>query len=73
MNKTELIEKLIKEGKITFVEALILNTTEKEYIYLPSYTPAQIQPYISFPSTYCTASNSTTVDASFAYKNKNNG
>ena len=48
MNKEELITKLIKEGKITFCEALILNTSEKEYVHLPSYQPATVQPYIDF-------------------------
>ena len=79
MNKEELITRLIKEGKITFSEALILNTSEKEYVYLPyqkvvpdwTYYPAPNwqYPHYTVPGTYCT-STGTTVDAFFAYTNK---
>lgn len=47
MNKTEILQRLIKEDKITIEELLILAEKEKEYIYSPTYIPYQpyIQPY----------------------------
>jgi hypothetical protein len=48
MNKEELITKLIKEGKITFCEALILNKTEKEYVA----APYQVNPNPFIDSTW---------------------
>lgn len=47
MNKTEILQRLIKEDKITIEELLILVEKEKEYIY-PYYIPYTPQP--TFPT-----------------------
>ena len=49
-NKLELIERLIKEGKITFAEALVLNETEKEIVAQPyPVYPQPIYPQPTYP------------------------
>lgn len=72
--KTDIIQKLLDERKITVQEAMLLMETEKEYISVPTPTPSpNPQPYhvpVTIPGLpwtnpiwYGTTTSSTTYDS----------
>lgn len=62
--KIQIIQQLLDDRKINAEEALILMQTEKEYVYIPNYTPFYVNPVPAYPlapSWYTTTGASLTI------------